>query len=199
MVRAFPLNGGRPCLDFVNSVDPREPQGEDFLPDYSALLAWSNRVRLLEPAVLDRVIRRARSSPRKAALAQRRAIELRELLYPILRAYAEGQPPRRGLAKRFARRSSMLERDRALTWRDGAWSWEAAPKNLLDLPADVLLDDALDLLTSGERVGLCAGDECGWLFVDASKNQSRRWCSMAGCGNRAKARRHYQRRRSVAQ
>ncbi|HEV2391667.1 MAG TPA: CGNR zinc finger domain-containing protein [Verrucomicrobiae bacterium] len=37
---------------------------------------------------------------------------------------------------------------------------------------------------------LCQGDTCGWLFVDSSKNHSRRWCDMRDCGNRAKARRH---------
>ena len=87
---------------------------------------------------------------------------------------------------------------RTLVWRDGEWGWETAPVSPLDRPAQMLLDDALDLLTSGQRVGRRAGERCGWLFVDTSKNHSRRWCSMAGCGNRAKARRHSERRRRVA-
>jgi predicted RNA-binding Zn ribbon-like protein len=55
--------------------------------------------------------------------------------------------------------------------------------------------DVADLLTSGDldRVGQCADDRCGWLFLDVSRNGSRRWCSMEACGNRAKARRHYRR------
>jgi predicted RNA-binding Zn ribbon-like protein len=58
---------------------------------------------------------------------------------------------------------------------------------------------AADLLTSEElnRVGQCADDHCGWLFMDMSRNRSRRWCDMGDCGNRAKARRHYQRKRSI--
>jgi predicted RNA-binding Zn ribbon-like protein len=57
--------------------------------------------------------------------------------------------------------------------------------------------DAADLLTSKElnRVGRCADERCGWLFVDTSRNRSRRWCSMESCGNRAKARRHYRKSR----
>lgn len=196
----LPLHGGRPCLDFVNSVDPREPQGEDFLPDYAALIAWAKRVRLFGAAELDRIAARAETSPRKAAEAHRRAIELREVLYPVLRALADGGAPSHALAKRFSRAVSTFERRRRLTWTDGEWRWESAtPVNVLDRPAQALLDDALDLLTSRQRVGTCAGDRCGWLFLDTSKNHSRRWCSMSGCGNRAKARRHYDRLRGAEQ
>jgi predicted RNA-binding Zn ribbon-like protein len=55
--------------------------------------------------------------------------------------------------------------------------------------ADLLLSDMLD------RVKQCEGDPCGWLFLDTSRNRSRRWCSMEDCGNRAKARRFYQRKK----
>jgi predicted RNA-binding Zn ribbon-like protein len=189
------LHGGRTCLDFVNTVDPREPAGQDFLPDYSAIVAWSRRVRLLETAKLARIAARAKGSPRDAARAHRRAIELRELLYPVLRAAADGEAPPPALAERFSRTASALERRRRLVWRDGRWRREIMAVNVLDVPADAVFDDALDLLTTGEHIGRCAGDRCGWLFLDTSKNRSRRWCSMAGCGNRAKARRHYERRR----
>src|SRR2546423_1198676 len=115
MVRRHPsLHGGRACLEFVNSVDPREPHGEDFLPDYAALLAWAKRVRLLGAAELDRIAAQAETSPRKAAAAHRRSIELRELLYPVLRAVADGGAPPPALAKRFSRTVSTFERRRRL-------------------------------------------------------------------------------------
>ena len=191
------LYGGRPCLDFVNSVDPRDPPGgKGFLPDYAALLAWCGRIGLLERDELERLGALARSQPSAAAEAYRRAIELRELLYPVLRASAEGLEPPEPLARRFSRRAAAFERSRQLTWEDG-WRWEATPDRPLDLPAHVLLADALDLVTSSVPIRKCAGDRCGWLFVDTSKNHSRRWCSMAGCGNRAKGRRHYSRRREA--
>ena len=59
---------------------------------------------------------------------------------------------------------------------------------------------AADLLTSErlERVRECAGGTCGWLFIDASKNHSRRWCDMRDCGNAAKAKRHYHKKRVSA-
>ena len=54
-------------------------------------------------------------------------------------------------------------------------------------------------LTSEEldQVRECAGNTCGWLFVDMSRNHSRHWCDMRDCGNRAKVRRYYQRRKTA--
>jgi len=62
-----------------------------------------------------------------------------------------------------------------------------------------VVHDAAGLLTSEklDRVEECADDRCGWLFLDVSRNRSRRWCAMEDCGNRAKARRHYKRKRAV--
>ena len=78
------------------------------------------------------------------------------------------------------------------------WDW----RGITDAPPALLapiVNSATDLLTSSHlrRVGQCADDRgCGWLFFDASRNRSRRWCSMEDCGNRAKARLHYSRRRT---
>jgi predicted RNA-binding Zn ribbon-like protein len=57
---------------------------------------------------------------------------------------------------------------------------------------------AAELLTSAgrARVRECAAHGCGWLFLDTSRSQRRRWCTMASCGNRAKARRFYERTRA---
>jgi predicted RNA-binding Zn ribbon-like protein len=56
--------------------------------------------------------------------------------------------------------------------------------------------EVVEFLTSGQidRVRACANPRCGWMFVDTSRNRARRWCEMATCGNRAKARAHYARR-----
>lgn len=78
------------------------------------------------------------------------------------------------------------------------WGWDdAAPA--LDRPLWPVARSLAELLTSDElpRVRECAADNCAWLFIDTSKNRSRRWCDMAVCGNRAKARRHYARARGA--
>jgi predicted RNA-binding Zn ribbon-like protein len=80
-----------------------------------------------------------------------------------------------------------------------AWDWACA-EDALDRVLWPVVHDAAGLLTSQElkRVKKCADERCGWLFFDTSRNHSRRWCSMESCGNRAKARRHYERQRAGA-
>ena len=83
-----------------------------------------------------------------------------------------------------------------MTYREGTYQWQM-PAGKIDLDGILwrILWEAADLLTSDRlaQVKLCAGEDCGWLFLDASRNQSRRWCSMSDCGNRAKAKRYYRR------
>jgi len=57
---------------------------------------------------------------------------------------------------------------------------------------------ALRLLAEGEIARLKICGNCGWLFIDRSKNRSRTWCDMTVCGNRVKANRHYHRRKKEA-
>jgi predicted RNA-binding Zn ribbon-like protein len=70
----------------------------------------------------------------------------------------------------------------------------------LELPLWILARSAADLLTSEQHayVRQCASEECTWLFIDRSKNHSRRWCDMGDCGNREKARRLRARKRAEA-
>ena len=78
------------------------------------------------------------------------------------------------------------------------WSWADDPLSL-DMPLWPVARSAADLLTSVDLRSLrvCAADACAWLFLDTSRNGSRRWCSMRTCGNRAKARRHHARVRAA--
>jgi len=83
---------------------------------------------------------------------------------------------------------------------DGAWRWEFVDGEELDSMLWPIVRDAAELLTSRDfdRVTECSGSDCTWLFADKSRNRSRRWCDMAECGNRSKARRFYRRQKSGA-
>jgi len=88
----------------------------------------------------------------------------------------------------------VVREGRRFVWARGG----AAPD--LDAIRRAVAHDAADMLTSGplERARECSGVRCAWLFLDQSRNGTRRWCDMSVCGNRAKARRHYRRTRAVA-
>ena len=178
------LIGGRLCLDFANTANW---DGDEIIDEKLAtpahVVLWARHAGL--------AIRRGGHAD-AGALAQLRVLraDLRRL---FVGAAAGAKPGRAAIARLndlLARRGDRLR----LTAGGGRIRHEATPDlfDAIGLPVAV---SAIDLLTSPElgRVRMCPAGRCAWLFVDHSRNGTRRWCSMADCGNRAKARQHYQR------
>lgn len=194
------LLGGRLCLDLANTVDwHASDEPHEWLTDSGELIAWAAHAGALTGGEAEAVARRARRRPEEADVVLARTIALREALYRLFGAVAHGRPAREDDLAVLNRELVAVGRWAGLVARGEGFSWEwrgegDAPERLL-WP---ILRDALDLLRSEElgRVGQCEDDRCGWLFVDRSRNRSRRWCAMEDCGNRAKARRHYRRARA---
>jgi len=189
--------GGLPCLDFVNTLDWRgRDDPEEYLCSYGNVLEWSVLTGVLNDAEAERLEHSVSKSAGSAALA--RAIAFREAAYRLLLAVTHGEDPQRNDLHAVnevissARARAVLERT-SFTF---SWTFTAAKPDP-DLPLWRVSLSLAGLLTSEElrHVRMCGGPECGWLFFDSSKNGKRRWCSMQGCGNRAKARRHYARTR----
>jgi predicted RNA-binding Zn ribbon-like protein len=196
------LFGGRLALDFANTVEPRTGSGQrDYLPDYRALAAWSahsGAVTADEAAGLDLA---ASADAQQGSTVWQRAIALREALYRLVLAVTEGSPPQSQDLEVLTRAFSRAQRHAMLTVVGGKirWSWDS-PMDL-ERPLWEIASSAVEVLTSGDasRLGVCrhGADGCGWVFLDATKNRSRRWCGMADCGTRAKARRLTERRRQA--
>ncbi len=190
------------CLDFVNTAEWHASEHPiERLGTYESLVAWGRRVDLLDAAAAGALLREAKRRPAAAAVALRRAVALREIIYRILVATLEGRPVvESDLARLNRALASSLPHLRVQAGRnDFAWAWRTDDRSLERMLWPVLRS-AAELLTSDRlrRVGQCADDRgCGWLFLDTTKNGSRKWCEMKDCGNRAKARRHYQRERGA--
>jgi predicted RNA-binding Zn ribbon-like protein len=200
------LAGGQLCLDFVDTVDwrLRDPPTE-LLTRYSDLVAWGRYVDVLYGNVLteaeaEELLRVASRRPEAACETLGEALALRETLYRLFRALARqtSASPADLAALNAALSHAMAHVRVAATATGYAWDWDQ-DDGALDRMLWPVVRSAADVLTSGDlsRLRECEGDGCGWLFYDTSKNRSRRWCTMQGCGNRAKARRHYQRTRSA--
>jgi predicted RNA-binding Zn ribbon-like protein len=202
MEYTFELNAGRLCLDFTNTVRSR-PLSEkvDLIGTYEDLLAWARQATILTPGEAATLGESARQQPRAAADALAQALTLREALYGVFSARAAGL-----LAPASDLRTINKAIGKAMT-RAGLspsaaggfeWSWPDAPLGV-DRVAWWVARSAAELLTSKDLTGVreCAGYDCGRLFMDGTKNRSRRWCDMASCGNRAKGRRHYERRKAA--
>ena len=184
--------GGDPALDFVNTEDG-DPRSE-CLRDYGDLVTWSVRVGLLSADEDERLVSEANRRPEDAEAVYRDALRLREALYGIFRAVAEGgEAPERSLETLRGYEREALSRGK-LVQGDGGFAWEW--KDGRDLAGMLwpVVHAATGLLTSGDldRLKLCAG--CYWVFLDASRNRSRRWCTMEVCGTDEKMRRYVAKR-----
>jgi predicted RNA-binding Zn ribbon-like protein len=204
------LVGGALCLDFANTVPTYladEDSFVDHLPDYASLLAWCVQVDLLDAATIVRLRQAATRRPGDAERVLRDARTLRLAIYEAFAAAANDQPADDATLATLSRFHAAAAQHERLVHRSNdddhphdTYVLEHAADD--DAALDAMLwpiaRSAVDLLLSGRhaRVRVCeaaAQEACTWLFVDESKNHSRRWCSMRDCGNRAKVRRHYQR------
>jgi predicted RNA-binding Zn ribbon-like protein len=189
------LTEARLCLDFANTADwhaSEEP--EEKLNRYSDLVSWAQEVGLITASEALTLNQEAAGRPVAAVEALQRAVDLREALYRIFSAVAAGrsiEPADLTLLNRWLLEASG-QMQLAQTTDGFGWQW-AAGEHPLEWMLWPVARSAADLLISEDldRVKECADDRgCGWLFLDTSRNQSRRWCSMESCGNRAKVRRH---------
>ena len=194
------LKSGRLCLDFANTADwHASDQPEERLNSYANLVAWAKGVGILTEGQAQQLASAVMNRSTEVADVLARAIDLREAIFRIFSAISMGTSPAEAdLAILNEVLAAALGRLQLVSTPDGfGWEWNAGGDRL-DQMLWPVAQSAADLLTSEElnRVGQCADDNCGWLFMDMSRNRSRRWCDMGDCGNRAKARRHYARKRS---
>lgn len=199
---AFALDAGWLCLDFTNTVLGR-PISEkvDLIHDYNRLLSWARQATIVTPGEAAILTETARRQPRAAADALRQALALREALYGLFSAQAAGLPAEDSDLHTINKAIGLAMGRAGLNPAVGGgfeWGWPDAALGM-DRVAWWVARSAAELLTSRKftHVRECAGFDCGRLFMDGTKNRSRRWCDMARCGNRAKGRRHYERHRST--
>ena len=190
------LEGGRLCLDFANTVDWHASEHPiEGLTSYEALINWVRSINLLPDRVAQQLLRAAEQHPTEAARVLDRTVALREAIYHIFTAVAGGISPSAGDQATLNAELGRSLAQSHLVWNKANFAWgRQGVDGDLDQVLWWVLRSATDLLTSEniKRVGVCADDRgCGWLFYDTSRNRTRQWCSMRGCGNRAKARRHY--------
>jgi predicted RNA-binding Zn ribbon-like protein len=188
------------CLEFANTVDRRPtPAPIDRLASYADLAAWAAGAGLLPPRDARALADRARRQPAATAEVMRQAARLRDVIYRVISAVASRRPSRAAdldvintviagahAGSRLAPRGGGFARQ----WVGERWA--------LDRMLWPVAQSVEDLLTSAELIAVreCAAADCGRLFLDTSRNRTRRWCDMRSCGNRAKVRRFYSRRKA---
>ena len=211
-IETMDLTAGEACLDFVNTgsrllerhaglegetLAAAGPFG-DRLTSYRDLVTFAKRAKLVDGATGRALQVRAAAEPVAAAEVLEEARTLRESLFRTFAAVGRGAPVAEADLVLLQKRAAAAAGRQQLVRGDTGYelAWPATPE--LDRMLWPLATAAVALLLSGEvaRVKECAAEECAWLFLDSSKNRSRRWCDMKACGNRAKARHYYHRHQS---
>jgi predicted RNA-binding Zn ribbon-like protein len=200
----FELTGGHPALNFVNTVGgKRLVAPRDHIHGFADLVAWAAHARVFSPSEAKALGREGQAHPEEAGRALERARAFRESLYRLLLSLLEGRPaPKEDLAL-LDREVREAQASRRLRVEGGVCAFSPPDVSLSNTVIPRLALAAAELLTVQglKRVRVCEAtrtDGCGWLFVDETRNHSRRWCDMATCGNQHKARRHYARVRAKA-
>jgi len=196
------LLGGALCLDFVNSIEYRAGHApEDFLTSFPDLVRWGQHAGLIADATATRLIARAAADEPAAQETLHQALGLRAALHRLFLAVATRRDPDPADLEQLQRAyvdalsgATLVPEGERLTW-----GWRQDEQHL-DQLLWLVARSAVELLTTGDpwRTKVCENPYgCGWLFYDGSKNGSRRWCSMEGCGSQVKMRRQYARRRAA--
>jgi predicted RNA-binding Zn ribbon-like protein len=209
----FELIAGNLCLDFINTLDDR-PSGEpkELLKDYYDLARFGEESGLFTPGQRAYLDERVRLMPGDAEKAMLRARELREALHDIFWALMQTNQklaPKPAMDTLNANlrdaalhsqlvQPEMVQREAAqresrceLRFDDLTSSFNAILWPIARAAADLLASSNLELVRA------CSSPTCEWFFLDTSKNHHRRWCSMKQCGNRAKVRRFYAKRKTA--
>jgi predicted RNA-binding Zn ribbon-like protein len=192
-VRRMELTGGHVALDFVNTLGgPPDQPDDEYLFNYLDLLDWLARVGLLLPDRHHAIGRAAGETLGEATRAFKDVHRLRGSLDHDHRCRLSGASADAGQLGVI--RSAYAEATGHATLEEHAGSyrlsWSTTGTKALRWPLWVIADASLDLLTDAPLHLLGRCQHCRWLFLDLSRNHSRRWCSMNGCGAIVKMRRH---------
>jgi predicted RNA-binding Zn ribbon-like protein len=190
-----------PCLDLANTEAYRGTGHEmDLLQSYDMLVAWSLAAGVLQPSEAGPLLAAAAAAPEAAAKLLARTRELRAAIHVVMQSVAHRtEPPVATLAtlNAFLAEGQV---HRQLVRSHVGYEARFRPEDDMALPIWRLTDSAARLLLSPDHANVreCPGHECGWLFLDTTKNHSRRWCDSADCGNKARVRAYAERKRGSA-
>jgi predicted RNA-binding Zn ribbon-like protein len=196
----FQIIAGEPSVDFVNTLDnrPVPERRTELLTSYQAFVDWAAQAGIIDSRHRNSLLSAAEIHRKEAVVVLAQAIQLRECLYRIFGSIVARH--RLAAADLSALNQQVGSAASHLRLKSAGSSfrldWEEQENPTLDSVLWPVIRSASDFLISGDLKLLreCNDKTCRWMFVDRSKNHSRRWCDMKVCGNRMKVRKFYRRR-----
>ena len=198
----FDLVAGAVCLDFINTLDDRSSsEPKELLARYLDLGRFAEDTGILSATQVDALLTKSMHAPEAAQRALTSAIKMREAMYQVFWALVTKKPMPRtdlyvlnGYVQAAAQHVNLVAGSPHFEWK-----FDSSLDDFTD-PLWPIARSAAELLASDQLpfVRSCASKTCEWLFLDESKNHRKRWCDMTKCGNRAKARRYYTRKKKAS-
>ena len=187
------LIGGVLCLDFANTLYGHTDVIHEYLFDYRDLVLWSRHAGILSPQKATMLLSKGKQAQAESEAVFRWTIQLREMLYRIFASMAHDEPPQNDDLTQVHQAWLENETHSQLVRAESGFTMGWEEGEAIDSMLWPITRSAMELLTSDDlkRVKQCG--RCDWLFLDRSRNRSRRWCSMNACGNRIKMARRYKR------
>lgn len=182
-------------LSFVNTLSSRPTEAPvERLVSYDALVDWAREQHLLSTAAADRLAAEGRRHPHQAASVLGRAREFREALNSLAESIEKDRHPQSAVLDTISSYLAAAYANGRLVPHDGGLQWVASADDAVERVLWEIGRAAGRLILSPRlsKIRACAAADCGWWFVDDTKNHSRRWCDMKLCGNRDKVRRFRQ-------
>lgn len=191
--KSFEFISGAECLDLANTIGGARGQTNEieYLESYQDLLNWGRLKGLLSERQAASLELKSKDHQYEANEVLERTKELRESIYHIFSALASGQILSDSDLLVINRELEYGLHRQRIVWASSGYEWGWEEPTELDSILTPIARSAADLITSADlpHVKECTSPSCSWLFVDETKNQSRRWCNMKTCGNRNKLKR----------
>lgn len=198
-VAGLRLIGGHAALDLVNTVGARRGRiGGDYLATYDDLLLWASRQGLLAEADASALRAMAQANPAGSGAALERLKRLREGLWRIWASMSDGGAADLADLGLLTGEVAAAQPARSLAWTGSGYKWRWTDAAGLDAVTARVAVSAAELLVGQHlhRVRECEGRNCGWLFLDTTRNATRRWCSSEECGSLARVTRFRAKRKT---
>jgi predicted RNA-binding Zn ribbon-like protein len=194
------LIAGNACLDFVNTLDDRYIKPKELLTSYVELVRFAEDTGLLQEREVDRLYERSYLAPERAQEVLLWGRELREAIHDIFFAILHKRPVPAGALIRVNDAAQAAASHLRLVPAKAGFEWRFDDLRELDSVLWPIARSAAELLASDQLkyIRACSSKTCEWFFLDTSKNHKRRWCDMTRCGNRAKVRRFYARKKKAS-
>lgn len=188
-IQGLELMGGRLCLDFINTVSTRKDSShKEYLQEPIDVVLWAVKAGALDPPEMAAIKKFLEDRPGEMTRFLQQALRLREALYRIFLSAIDGGEIEKNaldcLNEQIASHFTGLRLSANAAELSRKWAFPVGDTRIITAP---ILFDAWDLLLSDRLARVRACPNCGWLFLDRTRNGSRRWCSMQACGSSVKA------------